>query len=250
MSDSKDPRHKNDIYGNADSRPAADSAPPPIPAATVVLLRDGENGPEVLMLRRNSKITFGGMWVFPGGKIDPEDYEVDAELEAAARTAAAREAEEEAGISLSSSDFVWFSHWTPPPGAVKRFATWFFAAHVADADHDVRIDDGEIKDHAWVRPAAALQRHAAGEIDIVPPTWVTLYHLSRYQPSEAVLEHFRCSAAKVYATRIAKAEDGNRVAMWQGDAGYEEWDANASGGRHRLVMKKDGFVFENTTESY
>ena len=66
-----------------------------------------------------------------------------------------------------------------------------------------------------------------------------------------VLEHFRGNAAKVYATRIAKTVDGNRVAMWQGDAGYKEWDANASGGRHRLVMKKkDGFVFENTTESY
>ena len=43
----------------------------PIDAATVVVARDSADGVEVLMLRRNSKIYFGGMWVFPGGRVDP-----------------------------------------------------------------------------------------------------------------------------------------------------------------------------------
>ena len=47
---------------------------PAMPAATVVVLRDGADGPETLMLRKNSKIAFGGMWVFPGGKVDAEDW--------------------------------------------------------------------------------------------------------------------------------------------------------------------------------
>ena len=33
-----------------------------IPAATVVVLRDGDDGIETLMLRKNSKIAFGGRW--------------------------------------------------------------------------------------------------------------------------------------------------------------------------------------------
>ena len=33
-----------------------------VPAATVILLRSAESGPETLMLRKNSKIAFGGMW--------------------------------------------------------------------------------------------------------------------------------------------------------------------------------------------
>ena len=45
----------------------------PVHAATVILLRDTGRGPETLMLRRNSKIAFGGMWVFPGGRVDPAD---------------------------------------------------------------------------------------------------------------------------------------------------------------------------------
>jgi 8-oxo-dGTP pyrophosphatase MutT (NUDIX family) len=243
-------QHRNDTYGKASHRDESDDGVvPPIPAATVVLLRDGNDGPEVLMLRKNSKITFGGMWVFPGGKIDPEDHLPPGDPEAAARNAAAREAAEEANVSLNPDDFVWFAHWTPPPGPQKRFATWFFAAH-ADAATDVNIDDGEIQDHAWIRPSDALARHDAGEIDIVPPTWVTLYHLSRYQPSAAVIEHFRANTAKTYSTRVAKAADGTRVAMWHGDAGYGTWDADVAGDRHRLVLMKDGFVFENTVEAY
>jgi len=250
MSQGKDTQHRNDMYGKIDHRSEEDDGVvPPIPAATVVLLRDGDEGPEVLMLRKNSKITFGGMWVFPGGKIDPEDFSGENDLQAAARTAAAREAAEEASVSLSPDEFVWFAHWTPPPGPQKRFATWFFAAHAKGA-HDVSIDDGEIEDHAWIRPGDALARHAAGEIDIVPPTWVTLYHLSRYQPSTAVLDHFRDNEAKFYSTRVGKSSGGVRVAMWHGDAGYEDWNADVDGHRHRLTMAEHGFIFENTIETY
>src|SRR5690348_4693324 len=48
------------------------------PAATVVLVRDGERGLEVLLAKRSSTLEFhGGAWVFPGGRIDPEDYADD-----------------------------------------------------------------------------------------------------------------------------------------------------------------------------
>ena len=104
-------------------------------------------------------------------------------------------------------------------------------------------DDGEIKAHQWISPADALARHAQGEIDLVPPTWVTLYHLNRHSPSARVLEKFRETPVKVYATRVVKDAAGQRVAMWRGDGGYDAWDADADGGRHRLVMASTGFEF-------
>ena len=46
----------------------------PRAAATVVLLRDAAAGPEVLLLRRHAKASnMAGVYVFPGGKLDPED---------------------------------------------------------------------------------------------------------------------------------------------------------------------------------
>ena len=49
----------------------------PRPAATIVLLRDGEVGLEVLLLRRNRKTGFvPGAWVFPGGRVDRQDRDL------------------------------------------------------------------------------------------------------------------------------------------------------------------------------
>ncbi len=46
----------------------------PAPAATVVLLRRGRTGPEVLLTRRPSSMAFApDMHVFPGGRVDDED---------------------------------------------------------------------------------------------------------------------------------------------------------------------------------
>jgi 8-oxo-dGTP pyrophosphatase MutT (NUDIX family) len=245
MSDKDGPKHKNDIYG--DDLKAQGDVTPPIPAATVVLLRDDPD-PRVLMLHKTSKIAFGGMWVFPGGRIDPEDHPEDGDLDVAAKNAAARETMEEAGIASRPEDFVWFSHWTPPPITPKRFATWFFAAR-ADG-HEVTIDGGEIQDHEWLQPARALERHAAGEIDLAPPTWVTLHQLSLYESTGEILDRLQGAQTKVYETKISKDTDGVRVAMWAGDAGYPSGDGTMPGERHRLVMRPDGFVFENTIEIY
>ncbi len=51
------------------------------PAATVMLVRDaadGDGGIEVFMLRRTARASFGaGMYVFPGGRVDPDDGTAD-----------------------------------------------------------------------------------------------------------------------------------------------------------------------------
>jgi len=58
--------------------PAAD---PPRHAASVVMLRDGADGLEVFLLRRHgSSDVLGGAYVFPGGKLDKADAELDPKL--------------------------------------------------------------------------------------------------------------------------------------------------------------------------
>lgn len=90
------------------------------PASTVLVLRDSVEGPEVFMVRRHHKSVFmGGAHVFPGGGIEPGDYEADetwcdglaegngqladlpSELAAAHLVAGVRELFEEAGVLLA-----------------------------------------------------------------------------------------------------------------------------------------------------
>ena len=225
---------------------AADGGVVPIPAATVVLGRDGAHGFEVLLLRRNTRLEFaGGMWVFPGGRIDPADFPPARpdDVILAARHAAIREAAEEAGLVVDAETLVWFSHWTPPPHTPKRFSTWFFLAPAPAGT--VVIDQGEIHDHVWSTPAAALDRRDAGEIELSPPTWITLHHLRGYPSSADAASTLSQRDPEYFATRIGRSADGI-VALYHGDAGYESGDADLAGARHRLWMLEGGWRYERS----
>ncbi|HMO77427.1 MAG TPA: NUDIX domain-containing protein [Sphingopyxis sp.] len=90
----------------SDSEKLPDGA---IPAATLVIMRPAEQGgaDEILMVKRAANMAFAaGALVFPGGRIDPDDYLVarlhghdDHDVEAAARVAALRETLEETGLA-------------------------------------------------------------------------------------------------------------------------------------------------------
>jgi 8-oxo-dGTP pyrophosphatase MutT (NUDIX family) len=210
---------------------------PPVPAATVVLVRDADEGLETLMLRRNSKIAFGGMWVFPGGRVDDADRDPgapDDELAAACR-AAIREAQEEASVVLAPDALAPFSHWTPPPITPRRFLTWFFLAMAPT--HEVSVDGGEIHEHAWMSPEAALAKRDAGEIELAPPTWVTLHELAAFTTVDAALRAVRSREPERFETRIC-VEEAGPTALWHGDAGWTTGDAAAPGPRHRLCMHR------------
>ena len=135
------------------------------PAATVVLIRDVKKGIEVLLLRRSSKLKFvGGAWVFPGGKIDKKDFseENSSDTETAARNAAVRETQEEAGLVIRPDDLIYFSHWTTPPESPKRYDTWFFISGVDSGN--VVVDGSEMKEHGWFNPEEVLIAQKKEEI--------------------------------------------------------------------------------------
>jgi 8-oxo-dGTP pyrophosphatase MutT (NUDIX family) len=213
-----------------------------IPAATVVVVRDASAGPQVLMLHRSSKGAFGGHWVFPGGKLDPDDYEpADVDMLHPYRRAAVREAAEEADIAISLSDLVTLSYWEPPPTQPKKFGTWFFVA--AATAGDVTVDGHEIHDHAWLTPAEVLDRRERGEVELAAPTWMTLRTLSGYPDAASLLAAEHARPTPEFRTRMSDI-DGVGLTMWAGDAGYEAHDATLPGPRHRMVMYPTGWRYE------
>ncbi len=242
MSETPDPKHGERFKAWMAS--GTGEATPAIPAATVILLRDADDGVETLMLRRNSKLAFGGMWVFPGGRVDPGDHDDTRDEFAAARRAAVREAQEESGLVVPVDDLVAVSHWTPPPVTPKRFSTWFFVARAPEGA--VTIDDGEIHEHMWVSPQGALDQRDAGVIELAPPTWVTLHTLAQAGDTDDAIARAAAVEPLVFVTHIAQTADG-LAALWVGDHAYEsEADADAPGPRHRLVMTETAWRYERT----
>src|SRR2546425_6651082 len=110
----------------------------PRQAATVILLRGGADALEVLLVRRTPRARFmGGVWVFPGGAVDPGEDECDA---------AVRELLEEAAVSVEDPGrLVRFSRWITPAEVKIRFDTHFFLAPLP-AGAQPAIDGEEIVD--------------------------------------------------------------------------------------------------------
>ena len=222
-----------------------------VPAATVIPVRDGTDGPEILMLRRDSRLAFaGGLWVFPGGRVDPADYPSDdpTDLDTAELRAAAREAEEEAGLRLALETFERLSHWTPPPQTHKRYSTAFFVAPLSGDRPDVQIDDSEIRAHQWVTLPGALDLHATGEIEIAPPTFITLLQLTGFATTNDLVDAVRGWEVEHFSTRIG--DGGDRIAaLFHGDVAYDddshsETTMTRDGPRHRLWLDNSGWIYE------
>lgn len=216
------------------------------PAATVILLRDAPDGLHTLLLRRNSALGFaGGAWVFPGGRVDAEEIAAaPADPLAAARLAAVRETREEAQIAIDAASLVYYSHWTTPPVMPKRYATWFFVAR-APAEDAVTVDGSEIDDHLWVRPTEALERQRLGEIEMLPPTFVTLTELAACADTAEAIARAARREPPVFEPHFVMREGKPTVSLYAGDAGYLASDPDIPGRRHRMVMARADWHYLN-----
>jgi 8-oxo-dGTP pyrophosphatase MutT (NUDIX family) len=192
-------------------------------AATVLLLRDGEQGLEVFMLRRNLESAFvGGAYVFPGGAVDPEDRFDDlgpichgrTDQEASRRldvecgglafwVAAIRESFEEAGLLLAY-DPSGRELRLEEPETIERFAT-----HRQDVDQghrrlvEVCADEGlrlavdgiHYFGH-WITPEGAPRRYDTRFFVAAAPEAQTPLHDDRevianiwVRPADALEQH-------------------------------------------------------------
>jgi 8-oxo-dGTP pyrophosphatase MutT (NUDIX family) len=189
--------------------------PEPRQAASLILLRDSPDGPEVLLVQRNPAQRFmGGAWVFPGGGVhEHEDTDHAA--------AAVRELREEAGIELpADAELVPFSRWITPELESVRFDTWFFVAE-APAGAEARPDGGECVGARWLRPAEALAAHTRDELLLVFPTIKHLEALSEADSTAGTLAAAREHRIEPVMPKMS-VTDGNVRILLPGDDGYED----------------------------
>ena len=179
----------------------------PIPAATLVVVRDRAAGaPELLMVERAAGMAFaGGALVFPGGRIDQTDQAGAADLDdGAARVAAIRETIEEtaipvglqplpsreaalamqsalvadqafgkllgAGIALDLAALTPLARWLPNFHVTRRFDTLFFIARAPAGNWPPNVIPGECSGGFWITATDALERERSGDARLIFPT--------------------------------------------------------------------------------
>jgi 8-oxo-dGTP pyrophosphatase MutT (NUDIX family) len=186
-------------------------------AASVIVLRRAKPGFEVFLLRRHRKASFmASAFVFPGGATEPDED---------ARTAAARELFEEAGVLLAKADesvesttmelpiqaqlrrrildganaasalalagLMWSTDVLVPwahwitPSIESKRFSARFFVCELPSGQEPSFDAVETVDQVWVRPSDALAR--AGELALPPPQIRTFWELAQLGTIEEVL---------------------------------------------------------------
>ncbi len=192
----------------------------PRPSASVVLLRrggkHGDRALEMLLLKRTEEAKFmPGVWVFPGGAVDPDD----GDGEAGYRACAVRELEEEAGIALpADEELVLFSRWITPEVVSRRFDAWFFLA-LAPAHTPPEPDGIETTEARWFEPRAALAAQEAGRLALSFPTISQLQSLAEHPTSTAAIEAHRGRAVEPILPKVIGSPEEHRVVL-PGDPEY------------------------------
>ena len=120
----------------------------PIPAAAVAFVRDTEEGIEVYLSRRPAHFRYyPGAFVFPGGRLDPEDVDI--------RATAFREVQEEIGIEIDTNLLVPLRniHTSPHAGPVYHMLTF---AYQAEIEFKTTLNPEEVDEEMWIRAEEAL----------------------------------------------------------------------------------------------
>jgi 8-oxo-dGTP pyrophosphatase MutT (NUDIX family) len=217
-------------------------------AATVILLRPSERGPSIYLLRRQVSMDFaGGMCVFPGGGVDPRDFDAtvawagpspaewaarlgcDEDMARALVCAAVRETFEESGVllagasdstvvadttgedweadrvalesrQLAMTDFLTrrglvlrtdllgaWGGWLTPVFEPKRYRTWFFVALLPEGQRtrDVSTESSSV---TWLPALDAVAGAEAGELLMMPPTYLNCLEVGQFSTPEQVIE--------------------------------------------------------------
>jgi 8-oxo-dGTP pyrophosphatase MutT (NUDIX family) len=189
------------------------SGPEPRAAATVVLLRDGEAGLEVFLVRRTKGASFmGGAHVFPGGKVDGTDADpellaracgvegraaamalgetIDGSAARSLYVAALRETFEESGVLFASAPDL------DRAAARARLAAGASFPALA-RELDLTLDVGALTPLSrWVTPAVEQRRFDARFFVAIAPRGIDARHDQAETissvwktPREAIDEH-------------------------------------------------------------
>ena len=182
-------------------------------AASLIGVRDGSDGPEVLVIERTLDHRFlPGYVAFPGGAVDPSDSSLAerwfGDAKEASRAAAVRELVEEVGLAVTSQAIVdvnrdrplarihdappsiarlpEVARWIAPEQVPVRFDARYYAARMDEAA-DPRADGVEAAKAWWASPRSLMSAWESEEVLFYWPTHFTMSALADCRDAEEVL---------------------------------------------------------------
>lgn len=233
----------------------------PIPAATLILFRERAEGPpELMFTERSAAMQFAaGALVFPGGRVDAQDYVLaaaygdadDADWDAAARIAAIRETLEEVGLGVGVAGLgdpagvraalhdgrplgalldeagariqpdalVPFARWCPNLPHARIFDTRFYLARLPDGAADHAVDGTENVRAFWATARDVLAQVEAGAARMIFPTRRTVERLATYASFDAAVADARRHPVRTITPWI-EARDGDEYLHIPDDLGF------------------------------
>ena len=234
---------------------AAPARRTPIPAATLILVRDRADGPPlILMAERAATLAFaGGALVFPGGRIEAADHALADRLapdrpDAAARIAAIRETVEEVALApaiagrvpedaparlrggeafgtlLAAHDLridldalIPWARWLPDLPHARVFDTLFYLARAPDGEP---VADGtETASAFWMSAADVLDRVTAGQASAIFPTRRNLERLAAHDSFDALAAHARATPVRTISPWVERRGGHDHLCL-PDDLGY------------------------------
>lgn len=233
-----------------------------IPAATVVVFRHSASGgpPELLLVQRAKEMRFaGGMVVFPGGRVDPQDAKLATRIApgedpvvAAAKIAGIRETLEETGLAVAIRQAITPDQvaqarellhagseletildrfgWDIDIDALTLFAHWcpnfhrafdtrFFLTNLGTGNVEIAADETENTRLFWASAQAALDLADQGEISMIFPTRRNLERLALFADFSQALEHARVTPVSKI-TPYKEMREGEQWLMIPEGLGY------------------------------
>jgi len=146
------------------------------------------------------------------------------------------------GLRLHTEGMVPWTRWITPVSPMvgsRRFDTRFFLTEVPAAQQ-AEHDHHETTDSVWLRPAAALQAYARGEMEFAPPQLISLADLARHQCVVDALGSARRAAVPVILP-LSFEEAGVRYLCFPGDPRHPVAEQAYPGGPNRLMWHNRRF---------
>ena len=116
------------------------------------------------------------------------------------------------GLVLRTDLLGTWGGWLTPVFEPRRYRTWFFVAALPEGQRtrDVSSESSEV---VWLPARVAADRADAGEVLMLPPTYLTCLEVGTFETPEAVLETATGRSVEMFTPAVEPLDDGYTLSM-------------------------------------